>query len=41
MAVATRDQLKQYCLRSLGAPVIEVNVDDDQLERYLQKKDGD
>ena len=29
---ATRDQLKQYALRALGKPVIEINVDDDQLE---------
>lgn len=32
MAVASREQLKQYCLRALGAPVLEINVDDDQLE---------
>jgi hypothetical protein len=32
MAVATREQLKQYCLRELGAPVLEINVDEDQLE---------
>jgi hypothetical protein len=29
---ATREQFKEYCLRRLGAPVIEINVDDDQLE---------
>lgn len=29
---ATRQQLKEYCLRRLGEPVIDVNVDDDQLE---------
>ena len=28
----TRQNLIDYCLRSLGHPVIEVNVDDDQLE---------
>ena len=28
----TREDLKQYCLRKLGAPVIEINVDDSQLE---------
>ena len=28
----TRDGLKNYCLRDLGAPVLEINVDDDQLE---------
>ena len=33
MAVPTsRDQFKQYCLRKLGAPVIEINVDDDQVD---------
>ena len=33
MAVPTsRDAFKQYCLRKLGAPVIEINVDDDQLD---------
>jgi hypothetical protein len=30
--VTTRQQLKDYCLRRLGAPVIEINVDDDQIE---------
>jgi hypothetical protein len=30
--VTTREQLKDYCLRRLGAPVIEINVDDDQVE---------
>jgi len=28
----TRETLVEYCLRRLGAPVIEVNVDDDQIE---------
>jgi hypothetical protein len=28
----TRQTLKDYCLRKLGAPVLEINVDDDQLE---------
>lgn len=32
MAVRTREQLKDYCLRKLGYPVIEINVDDDQVE---------
>lgn len=27
-----RSQLKDYCLRKLGFPVIDINVDDDQLE---------
>ncbi|MDB4350330.1 hypothetical protein OAA38_00825 [bacterium] len=29
---STRQGLIDYCLRKLGAPVIEINVDDDQLE---------
>ena len=28
----TREEFKSYCLRQLGAPVLEVNVDDDQVE---------
>ena len=33
MAVpTTRATFKDYCLRRLGAPVIEINVDDDQVE---------
>ena len=34
---ATREQLKQYALRTLGKPVIEINVDDDQLEDRLDE----
>lgn len=29
---ASRSELKDYCLRRLGFPVIDINVDDDQLE---------
>jgi hypothetical protein len=29
---ASRSDLKDYCLRKLGFPVIDINVDDDQLE---------
>lgn len=29
---STRQQLIDYCLRQLGHPVIEINVDDDQIE---------
>ena len=29
---ATRQQLIDYCLRRLGAPVLEINVDDDQID---------
>jgi len=28
----SREELKQYCLRRLGAPVVDINVDDEQLE---------
>ena len=31
-APTTRSQFKDYCLRRLGHPVIEINVDDDQVE---------
>ena len=30
--ITSREQLKDYCLRRLGSPVIEINVDDDQIE---------
>jgi hypothetical protein len=29
---ASREQLKDYCLRKIGFPVIDINVDSDQLE---------
>jgi len=32
---ATRQQLKDYALRRLGSPVIDINVDDSQLEDRL------
>jgi hypothetical protein len=28
----TREELKKYCLRRLGAPVVEINVDEDQVQ---------
>ena len=34
---ATREQLKDYALRSLGAPVIEINVAEEQLEDRLDE----
>ncbi len=37
MAVGSREQLKQYALRALGAPVLEINVDNDQLEDRLDE----
>jgi len=33
----TREGLKQWCLRRLGAPVIEINTDDDQLEDRIDE----
>lgn len=30
--ITTRSQFKDYCLRRLGWPVIDINVDDDQVE---------
>jgi hypothetical protein len=30
--INSRDEFKQYCLRRLGFPVIDINVDDDQVE---------
>ena len=29
---SSRDSFKEYCLRKLGKPVIEINVDDDQVD---------
>ena len=29
---ASRQELKNYCLRRLGEPVVDVNVDDEQVE---------
>ena len=34
---ATRVDFKNYCLRNLGAPVLEINVDDDQLEDRIDE----
>jgi len=31
----TRDELKEYCLRQLGAPVLEINVADEQVDDLL------
>jgi hypothetical protein len=36
-APASREELKQYALRNLGAPVLEINVDDDQLEDRIDE----
>jgi len=38
MAVPTsRNEFKEYCLRALGKPVIEINVDDDQTEDRIDQ----
>ena len=34
---ASRETLKQYALRALGKPVIEINVDNDQLEDRIDE----
>jgi len=37
MAVSTRQGFKDYCFRLLGAPVVEINVDDDQVEDRIDE----
>lgn len=38
MAVpTTRDTFKEYCLRKLGKPVIEINVDEDQIDDRIDE----
>ena len=34
---SSRAELKEYCLRRLGKPVIEINVDDDQVEDRIDE----
>ena len=34
---ASREQLKDWCLRQLGHPVIEINVDDDQVDDRIDE----
>jgi hypothetical protein len=34
---ASRSEFREYCLRSLGKPVIEINVDDDQVEDRIDQ----
>lgn len=36
-AATTREALKLYALRALGAPVLEINVDDDQLQDRIDE----
>ena len=33
----TRESFKNYCLRRLGEPVIDVNVDDEQVEDRIDE----
>ena len=33
----SRQTLIDYCLRRLGAPVIEINLDEDQIEDKIKK----
>ena len=40
MALSSREDLKQYCLRHLGQPVIEINVDEQQLEDRIDEALG-
>ena len=35
--ITTRETLKQYCLRALGKPVIDINVEDDQVEDRIDE----
>jgi sporulation protein YlmC with PRC-barrel domain len=34
--IQTRTQFKNYCLRRLGFPVVQINVDDDQIEDRIE-----
>jgi len=36
-APTSREQFKDYCLRALGHPVIQINVDDDQVEDRIDE----
>jgi hypothetical protein len=33
----TRDEFKQYCLRKLGSPVIQINVSDEQIDDRIDE----
>lgn len=35
--LSSRQDLKDYCLRSLGSPVVNINVDDEQLEDRIDE----
>ena len=32
MAIANRDEFKEYCLRSLGKGVVTINISDEQVD---------
>jgi hypothetical protein len=34
----SREDLKQYCLRNLGAPVVDINVDEQLEDRTEQAR---
>jgi hypothetical protein len=34
---SSREQLKDWCLRQLGFPVIEINVDPDQVDDRIDE----
>lgn len=36
-APTTKSEFKEYCLRKLGKPVIEINVDDDQVDDRIDE----
>jgi hypothetical protein len=36
-APTTREQFTDYCLRKLGAPVVEINIDDDQVSDRIDE----
>lgn len=40
MALSTRQELIDYCLRRLGFPVIEINVDEDQVNDRIDDAGG-
>ena len=37
MTIASRADFKEYCLRKLGKPVIEINVADEQVEDRIDE----
>lgn len=37
MRPQSKDQFTEYCLRKLGAPVIDINVDDDQVDDRIDE----